>query len=182
MNPRHREKAPAMNTALSTLAEDALRQMQQLHQAHVRLLTSLAPAPGTLPALPSSPQFGHLGQWQELITQSVTRQMQSCQAMMRLAAQPRLDASLFTESLAIQAAVMQRLATQQTQWLEGLQAIATEAASVKKVNTLSKLMDQESDLYARFNALLASQATATMELIESVQISVGYLVAQKEEE
>ena len=179
MNTRSREKAPAMNTALRTLAEDSLRQMQELHQAHVRVLTSLAPMAG---GLPSTANFGRLGQWQELITQSVTRQMQSCQAMMRLAAQPRLDASLFTESLAIQAAVMQRLATQQAQWLEGLQAIATEAASVKKVNTLSKLMDQESDLYARFNALLASQATATMELIESVQISVGYLVAQKEEE
>lgn len=171
-----------MNTALSTLAEDSLRQMHELQQAHTRMLASLVPTPASLPALPTTPHLGRLGQWQELITQSVTRQMQSCQAMMRLAAQPRLDASLLTESLAIQAAVMKRLATQQAEWLAGLQAIAAEAASVKKVNTLSKLMDQESDLYARFNALLASQATATMELIESVQISVGYLVAQKEEE
>ncbi|KAB2965041.1 hypothetical protein [Zoogloea sp.] len=174
-----------MYTALTTIAEDSLRQMHELHQAHALMLARLtstadagSPVPVTLPALP----LGRLNTWQELITQSVTRQMQSCQALVRLAMQPQQDASLLTEGLAIQAAVMKRLATQQAQWLEGLQAIASEAARVRRVNTLSKLMDQESDLYARFNALLASQATATMELIESVQISVGYLVAQKEEE
>lgn len=172
-----------MYTALATIAEDSLRQMHELQQVHAGMLAKLtgAPAasvPATLPIVP----LGRLNTWQELITQSVTRQMQSCQALMRLAMQPQKDASLLTESMAIQAAVMKRLATQQAQWLEGLQAIASEAASVRKVNTLSKLMDQESDLYARFNALLTSQATATMELIESVQISVGYLVEQKENE
>lgn len=173
-----------MYTALTTIAEDSLRQMHEFQQAHAGMLARLASAPvpaDNLPAVVPPLPLGRLNAWQELITQSVTRQMQSCQALVRLAMQPQKDASLLTESLAIQAAVMKRLATQQAQWLEGLQAIASEAASVKKVNTLSKLMDQESDLYARFSALLASQATATMELIESVQISVGYLVEQKED-
>lgn len=170
-----------MYTALATIAEDSLRQMHEFQQAHAGMLarlsgTSAASVPATLPAVP----LGRLNAWQALITQSITRQMQSCQALMRLAMQPQQDASLITEGLAIQVAVMKRLATQQAQWLEGLQAIASEVASVKKVNTLSKLMDQESDLYARFNALLTSQATATMELIESVQISVGYLIEQQE--
>lgn len=169
-----------MYTALTTIAEDSLRQMHEFQRARAGMLAQLAgasavSAPATLPALP----LGRLNTWQALVTQSVTRQMESCQALLCLAMRPQQDASLFTEGLAIQAAVMKRLATQQAQWLEGLQAIASEAAGVKKVNTLSKLMDQESDLYARFNALLTSQATATMELIESVQISIGYLVEQK---
>lgn len=172
-----------MYKALTTIAENSVRQMQDLQQTQARLLANLTPAAGAqVTANRALQPLSHLGTYQELITQTITRQVRTYQGLWNLALQPRLDASLWAEGLAIQAAVMQRLATQQAQWVQGLESIASEIGSLKKVNTLSKLMDQESDIGARLNALIMGQATSMMELMESVQISIGYLVAQKEQE
>lgn len=148
-----------MYKALMTIAEDSVRQMPNLHNTQTRLRT-----------------------YQELTAQAISRQMRIYQGLWDLALHPRLAASLWSECLAIQAAGMQRLATQRAHWVRGLEAIVTEIGSLKKVNTLSKLMDQETDISASLNALVMGQARSTMELMESIQINIGYLVAQKEQE
>ena len=169
-----------MYKALMTIAEDSVRQLQELQHTQAHLLANLVPRAGGQPAASASLlPLGRMDNLRELVSQTLTRQVQSSQSLWKLALQPRLDASVFAEGLAIQSAVMKRLATQQTQWLQGLQAIANDAASVKKVNTLSTLVNQEGDLYARFNTLLTDQAKATMELLESIQVSLGALAAQK---
>jgi hypothetical protein len=123
-----------------------------------------------------------LGNYHWLAAQTVSRQMRIYKGLWNVTLQPPLAASLWNECLTLQAAVMQRLATQQMQWIQGLEAIAAEIGNLKKANTLSKLMDQDTDISGRLNALIMGQAASTMELLENVHINIGYLVAQKEQE
>ncbi len=171
-----------MFQVLMTMAQDSVRQLQGLHQSQTRLLKSLAPAPAGAPAhaqMAMLPVF-RLANYQDLIGKAFTRQLLNYQGLWSLALAPERQGAVLTESLQMQGAIFQRLAAQQAQWTQGLEDLAKLVAGIRDVNTLSKLMEQEYNVTARLGALLNEQATATMELMESIQIGYGYLLEREQ--
>ncbi len=170
-----------MFDALMTTAADSVRQLQELQRAQARLLAGTK-EDSTKVAEPGHPlmvPLVHAQRYQELIGDAASRQLSTWQALWFAAFKPDFNGGLQVEGLQMLGAVFQRLATQQTQFLQGLQDIASEASRVGKANTMSKLMEQEYDVSARLGALLVGQASALLELMESVQIGCGYILAQK---
>src|SRR6185369_3974222 len=177
---RIQKESPPMFQALMTMADQSVR---QLHHAQARLLQTQTPTTAPTPA--SAPGHAHvavvplkhLNAYQEVLGSMAARQMQICQGLLASAFKPVPDASLPMEFLQMQMAIFQRLSAQQTQFLEDLAEVAAGAGSMKRTNTLSKLMDQDYDFFAQINALLVGQATTLMELMESIQIGYSYLLA-----
>jgi hypothetical protein len=94
----------------------------------------------------------------------------------------QLDADAWQQLQAIQAAVLQRWQKYQEGWFEGFAALAQEYAQSRHANTLSKYIEQEYNLVAQFNALVADQASKLAGLLENIQVDYGYWMAQQSEE
>lgn len=171
-----------MFKTLMTMADESVRQLQH---SHLRLLKTVAPEPeqpGRAGA-PSTPApLKRLNAYHTLASNLAARQARMVQDWWTLACNPVADGSLLVEMLQMQQAVFQRLAAQQAETVQGLAAIAVGAGHVRKANTLSKLMEDEYDLAAQFNALLVAQFTAWVELAENVQVNAGYLLTRKVED
>lgn len=90
-----------------------------------------------------------------------------------------IDAQSMTEWLQLQAAIVQRLQEQQQEWMLGWAGWLHERARVKRANTMSKLLEQEFDLLARFVLLLSGQAVDLVTLQENVEVNTGYWIGQK---
>ncbi|WP_051975315.1 hypothetical protein [Cupriavidus necator] len=54
-----------------------------------------------------------------------------------------------------------------------------ERARIRRANSVSKLMEQEFDLLARFVLLLSDQAVDLVTLQENVEVNTGYWLGQK---
>ena len=167
-----------MFKTLMTMADESVRQMKH---SHLRLLETVAPAPQPA-AQPALAPLKHLNAYHTLASNLAARQARMVQDWWTLACNPVADGSLLVEMLQMQQAVFQRLAAQQAEAVRGLTAIAAEAGHVRKANTLSKLMEEEYDLAAQFNALFVAQITALVELAENVQVNAGYLRTRKAED
>lgn len=164
-----------MPTALQTIAETAATQWQALLQHHPTLFKSALP---DAKAAHDSPMQQHLASYQELSGQALQRQLATFQGLAKLAWQPSKSLSLMTDSAALGVSVLNQVSTQQALFIQAIGALMADVALLKKANTLSKLMDQESDISGRLHSLITTQATANMELLENIQINLGYLVAQ----
>lgn len=90
-----------------------------------------------------------------------------------------LDARTAAERLQMTAAVLQQWQSLQAQWIEGLTGLAQAMGEVRQVNTVSKFVDQESALWLRGLALVSAQATATMKLLENVQVNQVWWLSQR---
>lgn len=90
-----------------------------------------------------------------------------------------VDAQAWTELFQLQAAVIRRLHEQQQQNLLGWAGWLQERARLKRANTMSKLVEQEFDLLARFMMLLSDQAVNLVTLQENVEVNTGYWLGQK---
>ncbi|TDF63358.1 hypothetical protein [Cupriavidus sp. L7L] len=89
-----------------------------------------------------------------------------------------MDVQVLTELFQLQYAIVQRLQTQQQGWMAGWTAWLQERAQVKRANTMSKLVEQELDLLARFGLLLSNQMVDLVTLQENIEVNTGYWVAQ----
>lgn len=167
-----------MFQALMTMADESVR---QLHDAQARLLQGAASTPGQAPdpAHLAHLPLKHLSAFHTVLGNMAARQVHLSRGLLASAFQPVPDASVLIGALQMQQAILQRLTTQQTQFLQDLTELVAGAGSIGKANTMSKLMDQEYDFFAQFNALLTGQATALMELMESAQIGYGVLFSRK---
>lgn len=90
-----------------------------------------------------------------------------------------LDASLWQEMLDIQHAILERVAQQQRNWWDGCKDVYAEYNQLKMANTLSKFVEQEYNVVAQFNALVASQAASWAGLVENIQVDYAYWLTQK---
>lgn len=170
-----------MYQALVNIAQESVRQLADMQHSHTRLLKSLVPVEAPAHAQVALSPLLRLANYQQLLGNALTRQLLNCQGLWSLALQPARQSSALSESLAMQGAILQRLAAQQSQWQQGFEDLAQLVGGIRDVNTMSKLMEQEFNVLARLGALLNSQATATMELMESMQIGYGYLLARQEQ-
>ncbi len=165
-----------MYQALMDLAETSTR---QLRAAGLRLAE--AGSAGDLPH-PALLPMQHANAFHDVLGRMARRQMemQSRLAMSLLSPQP--DFGLVAEIIQLQQAALNRMATVQTESMAKLGELAAGAARIQQANTMSKLMDQEYDLVAGFGAIVQAQVSAMAELMESLQIGYGYLLAQRFED
>ncbi|BDB28826.1 hypothetical protein Tamer19_58670 [Cupriavidus sp. TA19] len=89
-----------------------------------------------------------------------------------------MDAQVLTELFQLQYAIVQRLQAQQQEWMQGWTAWLQERAQVKRANTMSKLVEQELDLFARYGLLVSNQLVDLVTLQENIEVNTGYWVAQ----
>jgi hypothetical protein len=164
--------------ALMTMADESVRQMQA---TQARLLETVAQGPAGTPdhARLALVPLKHLNACHGVLGHLAARQMRVCQGLLAAALSPLPDASVLADVLEMQQAIARRLAAQQARFLADLGDIAAGAGNMKQANTLSKLMDQEYDFFARIHALLVGQASALVELMENVQIGYGYLLTRR---
>ena len=92
----------------------------------------------------------------------------------------RLDLSTWSELAALQMAVWQRMQQQQMDWMRGCASLFNEYNQLGAANTLSKLFEQEYNVFAQFGTLLADQASSFMSLLENTQVDYAYWISQKQ--
>lgn len=78
------------------------------------------------------------------------------------------------EALALADAAWRQWTDWQAAWWTGLHELAAEAGQLREANTLSKYVDQESNLAQLGVALVAAQTTAAVRLAENIQHSVSW--------
>lgn len=114
---------------------------------------------------------------QELISASLQRQAGLC------ARAPQMllhwDQQTWNEWLEMQQAIMKRTMQLQQQWQEQQQQYVEECGQIRKVNTMSKLMEQEMNLLLQCGAMLTKQMTDCVMLFENVQSNMAYWLSQK---
>lgn len=172
-----------MLQALTQFAHAPVDQLQTLHHLQADLIRKFSPSAGTgSTPLPAFALGNHAEHIRQAVADVALRQLRSLQSALPAAVKLSQDVSAYYDLFAFQQAFLQRLSDLQTQWLEGLKGIAEEAGEIRRVNTTSKLIAQEYNLYAQFSALVMGQVSAVAELVENAQIDFGYLVAQTAEE
>lgn len=93
----------------------------------------------------------------------------------------QFDADTWNDLLAMQTAVVNRLQQQQRDWAQGVTEIMQDYSQIRLANTLSKFVEQEYNLGAQIGALMTSQLSQFVNLMENIQVDYGYWIAQKRE-
>ena len=130
-----------------------------------------------LPGLKPAPVHNAMKR-QEVRTAWAARSFEAGTGTMRLIASGRA-AETSLELLQMQMAVAKRLHELGQTWVQGVAAWTTECAELKAANTMSKVVEQEFDLLGQFGKLVTDQATAMVNLMESVQVGYGFWVQEK---
>lgn len=101
---------------------------------------------------------------------------QPVQALQMTAALPALvsDPTVVQEAAALSAAMTRQWMSLHAAWIDGLAEIGREMAEVREANTVSKFVDQEVNLVQQGFALVSSQTTATIRLLENFQVNVAW--------
>jgi hypothetical protein len=89
------------------------------------------------------------------------------------------DPQVWGEWMQLQSAVAQRLRRQQQNLGKGCAVLAEDYSQLRHANTMSKLMEKQFNLVSQWNALIGSQATNLIELLENIQVDYGYWASQK---
>lgn len=79
----------------------------------------------------------------------------------------------------LQQAILEQMQQQQKDWLSGWEDWLEEFAQIKRVNTMSKLVEQEFNLLAQFVLFLQERATSFVKLQENVEINYGYWINEE---
>jgi hypothetical protein len=89
------------------------------------------------------------------------------------------DPEIWSESLQIQAAIMQRLREQQDDLLKGCAILIDDYSQIRRANTLSKLVEKQCNLFTQWSELLTVQSTNFMALLENIEVDYGYWASQR---
>ena len=141
---------------------------------------STEPTPSTAQAMPLWPApFMRAQKVQHLMQQVFTRGMSNqCNTACMLPL--HADANTWHEWLGIQQAIAKRVQAQHQSLIDGLAGVAENYGELKLANTLSKFVEQEMNIVADINALVADQMAGWANLIENIQVDYGYWLSQKQ--
>ncbi|ARN22000.1 hypothetical protein [Piscinibacter gummiphilus] len=169
-----------MRLVHGSMTDPAGARAGDLAAAQGRLVAAVLPDPAhplraPLPWLPLA-RGASLGQ---LATHLATSQ--SAQALQAGAALPAMafDPAAAREAVDLAGAVARQWWSLQAQWVDGLAELAQEMGEVRQANTVSKFVDQEVNLVQQGLALVSSQATATVRLMENIQVNLAWWVGQR---
>lgn len=122
--------------------------------------------------------LAHAATATHLMQKQVARQFHN--AMLSAGLSMRLsDPEVLGEWMQLQAAVAQRLQQQNQDLGKGCAVLVDDYSQLRQANTMSKLMEKQFNLISQFGALMSSQATNLVELLENVQVDYGYWASQK---
>lgn len=93
-----------------------------------------------------------------------------------------LDTALWQELLDIQQAILTRVSQQQQDWWNGCKQVYADYNQLKMANTLSKFVEQEYNVVAQFNDLVANQTASWAGLMENIQVDYAYWLEQKHQQ
>lgn len=110
----------------------------------------------------------------QMLARSMANQMGSAAVLPM-----QFDVDTWNDIVAMQTAVVNRLTQQQRDWAQGLTEIVQDYAQLRLANTLSKFVEQEYNLGAQIGALMTSQLSQFVNLMENIQVDYGYWIAQK---
>ncbi len=82
------------------------------------------------------------------------------------------------EATALGAAVYQQFLGLCADWVDGLTELGQDMGTLRQVNTVTKYVDEESNLALRGVALMTAQVTAVARLMENVQVNVAWLIGR----
>jgi len=132
----------------------------------------LAPQAAQSP-LPPPPVVEHLLKRSSLLSRQLAQTAHNSwttAALLPFAARPQTWQELFQ----LQQAVLQQVGQLHHGWTSGWTSWLGEFAQLKRVNTMSKLVEQEFNLVAQFVLLLQGQATDWTNLQENIEVNYGY--------
>ncbi|MQA18995.1 hypothetical protein [Rugamonas rivuli] len=89
------------------------------------------------------------------------------------------DPVVWSEWTQLQAAIMQRLHAQNENWHKGCAILIEDYGQLRQANTMSKLVEKQSNLMSQSADLLTSQATNFVALLENIDVDYGYWASQK---
>lgn len=90
-----------------------------------------------------------------------------------------IDLPAFDDLCQLQTAALSRLAALQSGWIEGWMNWFKYAGQIKGANTLSKLVEMESNIIAQAAQLMGSQITSLVALQENVEVDYSHLIKQR---
>lgn len=122
--------------------------------------------------------LAHVMTAQRLMQKDATHLVNNSAVSMALAT--RLwDPVVWGEWTQLQAAIMQRLYVQQQNWHKGCAILIDDYGQLRQANTMSKLVEKQSNLMSQSAELLTSQATDFVALLENIDVDYGYWASQK---
>lgn len=89
------------------------------------------------------------------------------------------DSDTIGEIYAMQAAFVRQLWTIEQEWRAGWLQICQGAVSLRKANTLSKVVEQDYNLVGQAGDLMVNAVTSTASLIESATVGYSYWLSNK---
>lgn len=89
------------------------------------------------------------------------------------------DSDTIGEIYAMQAAFIRQLWTIEQEWRAGWLQICQGAVSLRKANTLSKVVEQDYNLVGQAGDLMINAVTSTASLIESATVGYSYWLTNK---
>ncbi|GJJ04546.1 hypothetical protein RugamoR64_50840 [Duganella rhizosphaerae] len=87
--------------------------------------------------------------------------------------------TVWSEWTQLQAAIAQRLYDQNQDWHKGCAILVEDYGQLKQANTMSKLLEKQGNLVSQSAALLTSQTTNFVALLENIDVDFGYWMSQK---
>lgn len=129
-------------------------------------------------APPTPPFIEHLLKRQSLLGRQLAQTASngwSTAAQLPFATRPQT----WQELLEMQQAVVQQVQQLHQGWMRGWTAWLGEFDQLKRVNTMSKLVEQEFNVAAQFLLLLQGQATDWTNLQENIQVNYGYWLSEQ---
>ena len=158
-----------MRRVNASMTDSAVARPEDLPRAQLRLVQSPLPLVPAARAWSLNSLAGHL-----LVSQS-TQAVQATAALPALA----LDGAAVGEGVAMTEAIAKQWLSLHAQWVDGLAELAQEMGQFRHANTMSKYVDQEVNLVQQSLALVSNQATATVRLLENIQVNVAWWLSQR---
>jgi hypothetical protein len=176
--PAHQESAQASKALKTNAPEMAPRPSAPSSMLIASsLIDHASPADSTLNTWggPRSPLWS-VQQLSLLMGNYTTRH---CHNSITATVSPKWDLYSWSGLIAMQQATIDRLMQQQLNGWNGFMQLMQERKQLKQANTLSKWFEQEYNWFANISALMASQTTNLVNLMENIQFDYGYWMAQR---
>ena len=167
-----RNRKASMMTPARADADALPRALQRLAQASLP-----DPAHPHRTPLPFVPVARAMASLQLLKHQGASRPEQALAAALALPS-VLFSAAAAREAAALGAAVWQQSLGLCADWVDGLTELGQDMGTLRRVNTVTKYVDEENNLALRAVALATAQVTATARLMENVLVNVAWLIGR----
>jgi hypothetical protein len=131
-----------------------------------------------VPAPAIATPIEHMTKAGTLQADRATRALHTVTAAAQLVASG-IDPAMIGELSQMQIATIERMRTLRESWSKDWESWWHYAAQLRTSNTMSKLVERETNIFAQMGQLLGSQITDWMGLQENIEVNYAYWLKQK---